>query len=34
VTGELAAATIESITVLGALQASAEVKSALAGRIH
>jgi Arc/MetJ-type ribon-helix-helix transcriptional regulator len=34
VTGELAAATIESITVLGALQASAEVKTALAGRIH
>ena len=34
VTGELAAATIESITVLGALQASPEVKSALAGRIH
>lgn len=34
VTGELAAATIESITVLGALQASAEVKTSLAGRIH
>ena len=34
VTGELASATIESITVLGALQASAEVKAALAGRIH
>lgn len=34
VTGELAAATIESITVLGALQASAEVKTALAGRIR
>lgn len=34
VTGELAAATIRSITVLGALQASQEVKSALAGRIH
>jgi len=34
VTAELAAATIESITVLGALQASAEVKSALSGRIH
>lgn len=34
VTGELAAATIESITVLGALQASPEVKSALIGRIH
>lgn len=34
VTGELAAATIESITVLGALQASAEVKAALAGRIQ
>jgi len=31
---KLALATIESITVLGALQASAEVKSALAGRIH
>jgi Arc/MetJ-type ribon-helix-helix transcriptional regulator len=34
VTGELAAATIESLTVLGALQASAEVKAALAGRIR
>ena len=34
VTPKLALATIESITVLGALQASAEVKSALAGRIH
>jgi Arc/MetJ-type ribon-helix-helix transcriptional regulator len=34
VAGELAAATIESITVLGALQASDEVKKALAGRIH
>ncbi len=34
VTGELAAATIDSITVLGALQASAEVKAALAGRIR
>ena len=34
VTGELAAGTIESITVLGALQASDEVKTALAGRIH
>ena len=34
VTPELALATIDSITVLGALQASAEVKSALAGRIH
>ncbi len=32
VTAELALATIESITVLGALQASAEVKSALAQR--
>lgn len=31
---ELAAATIESITVLGALHASAAVKAALAGRIH
>jgi Arc/MetJ-type ribon-helix-helix transcriptional regulator len=30
---ELAAATIESITVLGALHASAAVKAALAGRI-
>ena len=34
VTAELADATIESITVLGALQASAEVKTALGGRIH
>ncbi len=34
VTPELAAATIGSITVLGALQASAEVKAALAGRIR
>ena len=34
VSGELAQATIESITVLGALQASDEVKRALAGRIH
>ena len=34
VTPKLALATIESITVLGALQASAEVKSALAERIH
>jgi Arc/MetJ-type ribon-helix-helix transcriptional regulator len=34
VTPELAAATIASITVLGALQASAEVRSVLAGRIH
>jgi Arc/MetJ-type ribon-helix-helix transcriptional regulator len=33
VTPELALATIESLTVLGALQASAEVKSALARRI-
>ncbi|SFD44192.1 CopG family transcriptional regulator [Paracidovorax konjaci] len=31
---ELALATIESITVLGALQASRAVKTALAGRIH
>lgn len=31
---ELAAATIGSIQVLGALQASAAVKAALAGRIH
>ncbi|MBT0779289.1 CopG family transcriptional regulator [Paracoccus sp. pheM1] len=31
---ELAAAVIGSITVLGALQASAEVRQALAGRIH
>jgi Arc/MetJ-type ribon-helix-helix transcriptional regulator len=34
VTPELARATIQSITVLGALQASAEVKAALAGRIR
>ncbi|GAA4337560.1 CopG family transcriptional regulator [Pigmentiphaga soli] len=34
VTPELALATIESITVLGALQASSAVKAALAGRIH
>jgi Arc/MetJ-type ribon-helix-helix transcriptional regulator len=34
VTPKLALATIESITVLGALQASTDVKSALAGRIH
>jgi Arc/MetJ-type ribon-helix-helix transcriptional regulator len=34
VSPELASATIESITVLGALQASREVKAALAGRIH
>ena len=34
VTPKLALATIESITVLGALQASAEVKAALAERIH
>ncbi len=34
VTPELALATIESITVLGALQASAELKSALADRIR
>jgi Arc/MetJ-type ribon-helix-helix transcriptional regulator len=34
VSAELALATIESITVLGALHASASVKSALAGRIH
>jgi Arc/MetJ-type ribon-helix-helix transcriptional regulator len=33
VTPELAFATIESLTVLGALQASPAVKSALAGRI-
>ena len=31
---ELALATIQSITVLGALQASPAVKAALAGRIH
>ena len=34
VTAELATAAIGSITVLGALQASAEVKAALADRIH
>jgi Arc/MetJ-type ribon-helix-helix transcriptional regulator len=34
VSPELAAATIESITVLGALHASSAVKAALAGRIH
>jgi Arc/MetJ-type ribon-helix-helix transcriptional regulator len=34
VTPELASATIASITVLGALQASEGVKSALADRIH
>lgn len=34
VTPELARATIGSITVLGALQASAEIKAALADRIH
>jgi Arc/MetJ-type ribon-helix-helix transcriptional regulator len=34
VSPKLALATIESITVLGALQASAEVKSALTGRIR
>ncbi|AMM24230.1 CopG family transcriptional regulator [Variovorax sp. PAMC 28711] len=34
VTPELALATIESITVLGALHASGPVKVALAGRIH
>lgn len=34
VTPELARATIASITVLGALQASAEVRAALAGRIR
>ena len=34
VTPELALATIDSITVLGALQASSAVKTALAGRIH
>jgi len=31
---ELAAETIESVVVLGVLQASAQVKAALAGRIH
>ncbi len=34
VTPELARATISSVTVLGALHASPEVKAALAGRIH
>jgi Arc/MetJ-type ribon-helix-helix transcriptional regulator len=34
VSPELARDTIESITVLGALRASADVKSALAGRIR
>ena len=34
VSAELAQATIESIVVLGALRASAEVKAALADRIH
>lgn len=34
VTPELALATIDSITVLGALHASTAVKAALAGRIH
>ena len=34
VSPELALATIDSVTVLGALQASAAVKSALADRIH
>lgn len=34
VTPELALATIETITVLGVLQASADVKAALATRIH
>lgn len=34
VTSELALATIGSITVLGALQASPEIKTALAERIH
>lgn len=34
VTPELALATIDSITVLGALHASSAVKAALAGRIH
>ncbi|WP_020179356.1 CopG family transcriptional regulator [Methylopila sp. M107] len=34
VTPELARAAIASITVLGALQASAEIKAALADRIH
>src|SRR6185295_12443310 len=34
VTPELAKATIESIVVLGALRATAQVKAGLAGRIH
>ncbi|MGH8586948.1 MAG: CopG family transcriptional regulator [Gammaproteobacteria bacterium] len=34
VSPELAEATIDSLTVLGALRASAEVKAVLAGRIH
>ena len=34
VSPELALATIQSVTVLGALQASAAVKAALAGRLH
>jgi hypothetical protein len=34
VTPELATATIESIAVLGVLQASPQVKAALADRIH
>jgi hypothetical protein len=34
VSPELALATIDSLTVLGALRASAEVKAALADRIH
>jgi len=34
VTPELALATIESLTVLGALQASPQIKAALAGRIR
>jgi hypothetical protein len=34
VTAELARAAIASITVLGVLQATAEVKAALADRIH
>ena len=34
VSPELASETIESISVLGVLQASASVKAALAGRIH
>jgi Arc/MetJ-type ribon-helix-helix transcriptional regulator len=34
VTADLAAATIASITVLGALHASAEIRRALADRIH